>query len=452
MRQIGKRHTRRPSGRDKGRASGNSGFEGTVSLHIFSVDSSSVAHQEYSGCLSSIACRNAEESPVGEDGSEKGSQRKWEWNGATHPISEWARQYGITKSAMRQRLLQFGSPEKNLSKVEAYQANRAKRYEWNGEAHTIKEWAQKFQIPERTMCTFWQKYNSPVPPEGSYVPRTGRLWEWNGEKHTVKEWSAILGFSPSAVRRHLEVTGKPNAPTIEERRANGTLPSRCQPYLYTWNGITKTAKEWGEEFKCSGKAIVERFRRHGSPLRETPHPPRSTVPHRTRPLVADTDTQPSLEKVEQVPTPAPTSQQSLPIAEEIVYTQPDPPKASPADEETEAMYGYDGIWQPLDKWASDYGLSVDECSQNFLMYGQPMAPSSEDGIPGDDTADGTPSKEETLIDEYISRWEATDKIRKPKSSILEELEKIKNRPDNNMPLRDSLGVVDNYHTLDWLAS
>lgn len=154
----------------------------------------------------------------------------WEWGGEKHTAEEWAAKYGVKIATMRKRLRTYKSPEPNLEKLTKYKNNRARQLSWGGETHTVKEWADIYKVPERTMFGRWKKYNSPEPriskkqelnvPSKSIVPEparediTERYWS-DGESKTLSEWSEVYGLPEQEIRLNFETYGSPIKPACD---------------------------------------------------------------------------------------------------------------------------------------------------------------------------------------------------------------------------------------------
>ena len=187
----------------------------------------------------------------------------WEWNGEKHTVKEWAKIYGVKTAMMRKRLIAHGSPERNTEKLDAYKANRSRKFEWNGETHTVKEWAKIFNCPERTMFGRIGKYGSPEKRE-SVIPAVAKKWEFNGESHTVLEWAKILGKGETTIRTNLRKYGIPVNGNVNTNVKKEEIQDK-NPDLYWCDGESKTLKEWANELGQTEEETLENFTVYGSP-------------------------------------------------------------------------------------------------------------------------------------------------------------------------------------------
>lgn len=202
--------------------------------------------------------------------------RLWEWNGEKHTVEEWAKIYGIKKAMMRIRLTKHGSPERNTDRLKEYNENRSKKVYWNGDSHTIKEWAEIYKVPESTMRGRFAKYNSPEHHENKYFPEQAKMWEWNGESHTAWEWAKILGKSESSVRRCLRIHGIPvpeknqEHVQVNEKEKSVTdevIIDESDSDFYGCDGEWKTLSMWSEEYGLPIKTVKRNFQLYGEPTK-----------------------------------------------------------------------------------------------------------------------------------------------------------------------------------------
>lgn len=80
--------------------------------------------------------------------------------------------------------------------MKTYGDAQSKLYTYNGQEHTIVEWARILKIHEATIrsrlatgCNFEEAISQ------CRIPRKNvDLYKWNGEEHTLYQWSQILGI------------------------------------------------------------------------------------------------------------------------------------------------------------------------------------------------------------------------------------------------------------------
>lgn len=86
--------------------------------------------------------------------------------------------------------------------------------EYNGERHTLAEWGRKLNIPDDTLLKRLNKYGYSVEDAFTrpmhyksaecYDDRpNNRILEYNGEKHSLSEWARIIGIKADALSKRL---------------------------------------------------------------------------------------------------------------------------------------------------------------------------------------------------------------------------------------------------------
>ena len=223
-----------------------------------------------------ISNRDYEKNPVAQ-------AKLWEWNGAKHTVKEWAKIYGIKPAMMRKRLKEHGSPERNCERLEAYKANRAKRFEWNGESHTIAEWGKITGKSESAVRSSLKKYGSPYAPprqkkakavlqeqcdtayQESMPPDDGELYGFCGKWKRISEWAEEYGIERESCERNFTLYGEPTKPLDaegEEEEEVGLVGIDAMLRANAQDTEPKQSiKEWLEEV---GNAPDD-----GTPLKET---------------------------------------------------------------------------------------------------------------------------------------------------------------------------------------
>lgn len=326
--------------------------------------------------------------------------REIEYKDKKNTVKGWAKELGISEATLRWRIKTYGTLEKPSTddRIVAFKDAQVIKHangidiEIDGVRKSLPEVAKELGIKYHTLANrIWKgrdikeilaKVKSSSRDYSKVPMKKAKQWEWNGESHTAKEWAEIYHIKEGQMRHRLKTFGSPerNCERLEAYKAN-------RAKKYEWNGATHTIAEWA---KISGKGcstIRTNLKRHGSPFA----PPRNKH-------IDETD-------------------------------------ASASGTE---LYGFEGKWKPLKEWASEYGLSVEQCERNFTRYGEPIKPFDEEG---DDTEPENVSEIDMLL-----REEGRNSA--PKQSVKELLEEAENAADDETPLRETLGIPDNYHTLD----
>ena len=361
----------------------------------------------------------------------------WEWKGEKHTAQEWAQKFGISIGMMRKRLARNGTPERNTDRLDAYKSKRARLLTWNGQTHTIKEWAKIYKVPERTMFGRWKRHNSPEHVENTYIPSTGRLLEWKGEKHTAREWAEIYKVPERTMYRRWK---EHNAPVLEQKvQSVATEHEKAvREKSYTWNGTTKLVSEWAKQYNCKPRTIHKRFRKHGSP--EPSNIKQKETCKDEYLFWFDNDWKPlkewaaecgvskeeTLENFKRYGRPTKPSR-----------TTPDKRKgamgeSSEAEDSDAEVYEYEGEWKTLEEWAQDYGMSIKDVQANFKRYGSPTKP-----LYMQRRKYGYEPTSEYEIDEMLKEVDRQQKLAQKKAEPIHDwLERIKNEPDDHKMLRD----------------
>ena len=185
----------------------------------------------------------------------------WEWKGEKHTVSEWAKIYGIKNAMMRLRLTTYGNPERNTEKQDRYNANRAKRHTWNGETHTVKEWAKIYKVPERTMFGRLKAHGSPEAVDRS----PAKKYTWGGQSKTAAEWAKEYGCSPNAIKKRFNSHGSPCLIRVTTSKTSKT--SEGEEELHMYNGQMKTVSQWAKVFNLSKRKVERNLIRYGQPIK-----------------------------------------------------------------------------------------------------------------------------------------------------------------------------------------
>lgn len=362
----------------------------------------------------------------------------WEWNGEKHTVGEWAKIYGVQKATMRIRLTTYGSPERNTDKLESYKKSRARCFEWNGETHTAKEWAAIYKVPLRTMQGRLKSHNSPEPVKRHVHEPIRKQYQWNGESHTAEEWAAKTKQSAKTVRKHFRENGTPFT-TYKENK--GLFKEKS----YTWNGVTRRASEWADEYHCTVNAIHKRFRKNGSPedtggKRKAHYFTFNGETHTYKEWGEKYGISAARMylRIKRHGSPLPIEnrkpQNTLPLPKPKKDTVYVPDDESSDDE----LYWCDGDCKTIAEWAEAYGLSKHEVKRNFEQYGTPTKPEYDYADIAEEDDYGECEED---IDAMLQDIDKKQKNEKPKrkETISELLERIKNEPDDGRPLREILG-------------
>ena len=113
----------------------------------------------------------------------------WVFEGEKHTVSEWAHICGTSKAMMRVRLNASGNPWQSDIKKSAYNERRTKKYQWEGEALTIKQLCERYSCSESAMRIRMKKHGSPEPPKGTLREEPNPVPEREDEPTVTEEVS-----------------------------------------------------------------------------------------------------------------------------------------------------------------------------------------------------------------------------------------------------------------------
>lgn len=138
------------------------------------------------------------------------------WRESYLYFKEWALANGYTETLTIDRIDSDGDYEPtNCRWVNMTVQNNNKKsvpkYEFNGEKHSVSEWARLLGInrgllKDRITKLGWsieKALTTPVLPCG--VKKTNIILEYNGEAHPIGTWEKLLGFKPETVRNRIKL-------------------------------------------------------------------------------------------------------------------------------------------------------------------------------------------------------------------------------------------------------
>lgn len=138
-----------------------------------------------------------------------------EWKESYLNFREWALSNGYKEGLTIDRIDSGGNYEpSNCRWVNMIVQNNNKKsipkYEFNGEIHSISEWARIIGVKrellrDRIIRLGWpieKALTTPVLPMG--MGKNNVMLEYNGETHPIGTWEKLLGFSPETLRGRLK--------------------------------------------------------------------------------------------------------------------------------------------------------------------------------------------------------------------------------------------------------
>ena len=136
--------------------------------------------------------------------------KQYEYNGETHTIREWAKIYGMKDHTLRDRLRRMSlemalTAPMNHGFTEGAKRRNGTYYEIDGVSHTVREWAEIYKINPQNIYNRIAKGMDPVT--AITMPKSGRrrtMYEWHGKMMDVEDLAKIGGVSETAIRERLK--------------------------------------------------------------------------------------------------------------------------------------------------------------------------------------------------------------------------------------------------------
>ena len=100
---------------------------------------------------------------------------------------------------------------------------------------------------------------APAAPEKTRkVPLRGdtQFIEFNGETHTISEWAAKIGIVPRSLRDRLKAGW-----SVEKALTTPPTAQSNPPVMLEYNGMTKTVSEWAKQFNMTASTLHGRLRK-----------------------------------------------------------------------------------------------------------------------------------------------------------------------------------------------
>jgi len=139
----------------------------------------------------------------------------WEYKGKSQPVSAWAKEYNLSREALKDRLEKLGwpiekallTPMETIGKGEAnFNYKRAKRYEYNGKFQPLSCWAREYNIKQTTLASRvkrsgWSLERAlltsvfSLTGENNYKYQQAKRWEYNGKSQSLSAWAAEYGLA-----------------------------------------------------------------------------------------------------------------------------------------------------------------------------------------------------------------------------------------------------------------
>lgn len=124
------------------------------------------------------------------------------YNGETHTLAQWAEKTGISKRILWERIFVKKMDIKDVFAIDI--PFSTKKIEYNGKICSLSELAQRVGIKEKLLYNrIYQRGWSVEKALSTPVRPQEKIIEFNGEKHNIKEWSQITGIRAGTIARRL---------------------------------------------------------------------------------------------------------------------------------------------------------------------------------------------------------------------------------------------------------
>ena len=204
--------------------------------------------------------------------------RRWEFHGKSLTLDEWAKEYGVSKTTMWERLNKHNSPEKP--------PQVRTEIEFNGESHTISEWAAKYGVTDATMRYRIAKWHQPELPKEcaqatfttpplvedtsniSIVEKEGtRVIIKDGVEYTIWQFAKEIGIKFSTLRGRVKKSLDARKVFSGLRYIGGREGRKCavQGKIWEFNGEKHTVAEWSKICGTSKAMMRLRLMASGNP-------------------------------------------------------------------------------------------------------------------------------------------------------------------------------------------
>jgi len=160
---------------------------------------------------SSLGARQSEETiqkKTGENNYWYKHAKRWEYNGKVRSLSDWAKEFGFTLQIIQNRVNSKGwSIERALTTpVTANQKGdnstrykQAKHWEYNGKSQPLSDWAREYNISISALnsrlgrgWSFGQALNTPLYSQA-------KLWKYKGESKPMSYWARKCGINQTTL-------------------------------------------------------------------------------------------------------------------------------------------------------------------------------------------------------------------------------------------------------------
>ena len=206
-------------------------------------------------------------------------------NGETLSLSDWCRKLGIPYARIASRLRRGIPFAQAISSRRLAHKDQSPSVAYNGETHTLREWAQKLHLDYHIVHV---RYSNHLPPDKvftkgrvKYKPQVPQLWKpaifvtKDGERLTVPEWSRRIGIPANTIYQRI-IRRKGDVSAVDEilcrRLPPGGKGKHKGGKVYAVNGLTLSVPQWAKHLHCTTSILYRRLA-DGLPLDKVFVPP-----------------------------------------------------------------------------------------------------------------------------------------------------------------------------------
>lgn len=183
-----------------------------------------------------------------------------EYNGKEQCISDWANEYDIDPTLLRQRYIELGWDFYDALTRDVYEGNMIT---FQGKTQNIKDWAIELNIPYKALHLRIKRYMKKFPHKWPdietcltrpFMETNRQDWDQvitiNGKTQPMRDFIKELGIDVQDVSQRLRQGWE-----LEDAI---TTPKQKYDVLYTYNGKTLSLTEWSKELGISVKTLYTR--------------------------------------------------------------------------------------------------------------------------------------------------------------------------------------------------
>lgn len=131
------------------------------------------------------------------------------YKGKTQTVAEWADALGVDYFTFSRRIRAGWSVERAITEGIGEKQQKVRRYEYNGEAHTLTEWADIIGTPRSTLRRWIEEKGMSVAEALETQPREIKHKSYyfltlDGRTQPLNDWARELNIRPITLRRRIK--------------------------------------------------------------------------------------------------------------------------------------------------------------------------------------------------------------------------------------------------------